>query len=55
MNSIIIIVFDGLQPSQINPDLTPNLYAFKNEGVFFKNHHPIFPSVTRANAASLVT
>ena len=55
MNSIIIIVFDGLQPSQIDKYLTPNLFAFKNEGVFFTNHHPIFPSVTRANAASLVT
>ncbi len=55
MNSIIIIVFDGLQPSQIEPHLTPNLFAFKNAGICFNNHHPIFPSVTRANAASMVT
>ncbi len=55
MTSVLIVVFDGLQPAQIRPDLMPNLSRFAGEGVFFENHHPVFPSVTRINAASMVT
>jgi len=55
MTSLLITVFDGLQPAQIRPDLAPNLARFGDEGVFFENHHPVFPSVTRVNAASMVT
>ena len=55
MTSVLIVVFDGLQPAQIRPDLMPNLSKFADEGIFFENHHPVFPSVTRINAASMVT
>ncbi len=55
MTSILIAAFDGLQPAQVRPDLMPNLAQFASEGVFFENHHPVFPSVTRINAASMVT
>ena len=55
MTSVLIVVFDGLQPAQIRPDLMPNLSRFADEGIFFENHHPVFPSVTRINAASMVT
>ena len=55
MTSVLIVVFDGLQPAQIRPDLMPNLSRFADEGVFFESHHPVFPSVTRINAASMVT
>ena len=55
MTSILIVAFDGLQPAQVRPDLMPNLAQFASEGVFFENHHPVFPSVTRINAASMVT
>ena len=55
MTSVLIVVFDGLQPAQVHPDLMPNLSRFADEGVFFENHHPVFPSVTRINAASMVT
>lgn len=51
----LIVVFDGLQPAQITPDLMPNLSAFAQGGVTFANHHPVFPTVTRVNASSLVT
>ena len=55
MTSVLIVVFDGLQPAQVRPELMPNLSRFASEGVFFENHHPVFPSVTRINAASMVT
>ena len=51
----LIMVFDGLQPAQITPELMPNLSKFADGGVTFANHHPVFPTVTRVNASSLVT
>ncbi len=51
----LIVVFDGLQPAQITPDLMPNLAEFARSGVTFSNHHPVFPTVTRVNVSSLVT
>ncbi len=51
----LIMVFDGLQPAQITPELMPNLSKFAAGGVTFTNHHPVFPTVTRVNASSLVT
>ena len=55
MRLTLIVAFDGLQPAQVTPELTPNLAEFAAEGVAFDNHHPVYPSVTRANAASIVT
>ena len=55
MTSVVIVVFDGLQPSQVNPELMPNLSELAKSGVIYTNHHPVFPSVTRANVASMVT
>ena len=53
--AIIIVVFDGLQPAQITPALMPNLAQFARDGVVFRHHHPAYPTVTRVNAATVVT
>ena len=55
MASVVIAVFDGLQPAQVTPELMPNLSALASGGVTFANHHAVFPTVTRANASSIVT
>lgn len=55
MSSVLIFAMDGLQPSQVTAELMPNLTAFASDGVFFENHHPVYPSVTRVNAASIMT
>ena len=55
MTNVIIVVFDGLQPAQVTPELMPNLSRFAAEGVTGGNHHAVFPTVTRANVASIVT
>jgi len=55
VTQIFIMVFDGLQPSQVIPELMPRLSAFADSGVRFQKHHPVFPTVTRINAASMVT
>jgi len=55
MPSVLIFVFDGLQPAQVNLKLTPNLSALAAKGVTFANHHAVFPTVTRVNVSSMVT
>ena len=55
MTSILIVAFDGLQPAQVTAELMPNLSTLAAEGVTFDRHHPVFPTVTRINAASIVT
>ena len=55
MTSIVLVVFDGLQPAQVTPELMPNLSRLASEGVNCSNHHAVFPTVTRANVASIVT
>ena len=55
MTRVLVVVFDGLQPAQVTERLMPNLAAFAAAGVTFANHHAVYPSVTRANASSMVT
>ena len=55
MPSVLIFVFDGLQPAQVNPRLMPNLSALAAKGVTFAKHHAVFPTVTRVNVSSIVT
>ena len=55
MAPVVIVVFDGLQPAQVTPEFMPNLARFAADGVTCSNHHAVFPTVTRANVASIVT
>ena len=55
MAQVVIFVFDGLQAELVTPDLMPRLSAFTAEGVRFERHQPVFPTVTRVNASSIVT
>lgn len=55
MTQVIVVVFDGLNEELVTADLMPNLLAFAGEGVQLGNHRPVFPSVTRLNAAAMVT
>ncbi len=51
----IIIIFDGLRPDYITPELMPNLYSFSKRSAYGKDNHSVFPTVTRVNAASYAT
>ena len=55
MQRVLIVVFDGLQPAQVTPALMPNLSTLAAEGATFSNNHAAFPTVTRANVATMVT
>lgn len=51
----LIVFFDGLRPDYITPENMPNLYAFSKRGVYGKQHHSVFPTVTRVNSSSYST
>jgi|GEM_PF-418760 len=52
---VIVMVWDGLRPDSVNPRVTPQLYRLRQEGVYFANHHSIFPTETMVNAAVMAT
>lgn len=54
-NRILIVFFDGLRPDYITAEAMPNLYAFKQKGGYGKQHHSVFPTVTRVNSSSYST
>ena len=51
----LLVVLDGLRPDYVTPALMPNLHALGERGVVFANHHAVYPTVTRVNAASIST
>ena len=51
----LLIVLDGLRPDYVTPELMPSLHALGQRGVVFTNHHAVYPTVTRVNAASIST
>jgi len=53
--SNLVIVVDGLRPDQVTPKAMPRLTKLAQSGIVFTKHHSVFPTVTRVNAASLLT
>jgi phosphonoacetate hydrolase len=51
----VICIFDGLRPDRVREDLTPNLWNFANQGVWYRECRSVFPSMTRVAGCSLAT
>jgi arylsulfatase A-like enzyme len=51
----LVIVVDGLRPDYITPEVMPRLVQLGQRGIVFRQHHSVFPTVTRVNAATFVT
>ncbi|MEH2164852.1 MAG: alkaline phosphatase family protein [Nostoc sp.] len=54
-HNVIIFITDGLRPSKVNAQETPNLYEIRQQGVSFVNSHSLFPTFTTANASAIAT
>jgi arylsulfatase A-like enzyme len=52
---VLVVVCDGLRPDAIDEKNTPTLYGLSKEGVFFDNHHSIYPTSTEVNGVALAT
>src|SRR5262245_14818570 len=51
----LLIVWDGMRPDFVTPELTPALHSLCREGVWFANHHSAYPSSTEVNGTVLAT
>jgi predicted AlkP superfamily pyrophosphatase or phosphodiesterase len=51
----VVVFFDGLRPDYITEESMPNLYAFSKSGCYGRQHHSVYPTVTRVNASSYST
>ncbi|WP_335219852.1 alkaline phosphatase family protein [Nostoc sp.] len=54
-HNVIIFITDGLRPSKVNAQETPNLHEIRQQGVNFVNSHSLFPTFTTANASAIAT
>ncbi len=52
---ILLVVLDGFRSDYFTPELMPRCHAASQKGVIGKAHHAVLPTVTRVNAATLVT
>jgi arylsulfatase A-like enzyme len=52
---VILLVWDGLRPDSITPDVTPELARLRDAAVDFRNHHAVYPTFTMMNAAAFAT
>jgi arylsulfatase A-like enzyme len=52
---VVVVVWDGMRPDFVTPKNTPTLWKLAREGVTFRNHHAVYPSVTHVNGTTLVT
>lgn len=55
MRRVVIVITDGHRSDFVRPDLCPAIWSLAARGAWFRNHYAIYPSATRASAASLAT
>jgi arylsulfatase A-like enzyme len=52
---VVVVVWDGMRPDFVSEKNTPTLWKLANEGVIFRNHHAVYPSMTMVNGTALVS
>lgn len=51
----VLVVWDGMRPDFVSPELTPTLHELRENGVWFANHHSVYPTSTEVNGTVLAT
>jgi arylsulfatase A-like enzyme len=51
----LLVIFDGLRPEYITPEIMPNTYKLKMEGALASEHRSVFPTLTRVNSAAIAS
>src|SRR5258708_35476802 len=54
-HNVVLFVADGLRGRIVSPETAPALPARRDEGVWFRNSHSLFPTFTTANASAMAT
>ena len=55
LKRVLIVVFDALRPEFVTPELMPNLSAFAERGVHYRNSRSTFFTETRVNQSAVIT
>lgn len=52
---VVVVVWDGMRPDFVTERNSPTLWKFAREGVTFRNHHSVYPTMTDINGAAIAT
>ena len=52
---VVLVVWDGMRPDFVTPELTPTLCGLRSNGTWFARHHSVYPTSTEVNGAALAT
>jgi arylsulfatase A-like enzyme len=52
---VVVVVWDGMRPDSITERDTPTLWKLARDGVFFRQHHSVYPTATNVNGAAIAT
>ena len=52
---VVVMVWDGMRPDFVTPEHTPTLWKLREEGVWFANHHSVYPTATQVNGTAIAT
>lgn len=52
---VLIIGADGLRPDLVDPGVMPHVAGLAENGVWFSDHHAVYPSHTRVNMSALAS
>ena len=50
---VVVVVWDGMRPDMVTEEQTPTLWKLRQEGVWFANHHSVYPTVTQVNGTAI--
>lgn len=54
-HNVILFVADGLRALSVNKDSAPTLLQVSQSGVWFKNSHSLYPTLTMPNSSAIAT
>ena len=52
---VVVLVWDGMRPDLISEHNSPILWKFAHNGVIFRRHHSVYPTMTNVNGAAIAT
>ena len=52
---VVVVVWDGMRPDFVTERIAPTLWRFAREGVTFRRHHSVYPTMTSVNGAAIAT
>ena len=52
---VVVVVWDGMRPDFVSERNTPTLWKVAREGVTFRQHHSVYPTMTYVNGAAMAT